>query len=109
MKKTNVMSNVITKISMLVDYVVVTLVICFMWVIVDLQTLFPLSPILWLFQLCFWIGHPLFVRFALKKRWFECIKDYYLSLKYITIPWLVMELLVMLCYPHETMMIIKSF
>ena len=103
------MSNVITKIPMLVDYVVITLVICFMWLIVDLQKLLPLSLILWLFQLCFWIGHPLFVRFVLKKRWFECTKNYYLSLKYITISWFIMEILVILCYPHETMMIIKSF
>ena len=91
------------------DFMIAFLAAIAFSIIVGLHAYVSFFPVLFVFDICFWIGHPLFVRFALKKRWFECIKDYYLSLKYITIPWLVMELLVMLCYPHETMMIIKSF
>ena len=63
-------------------------------------------PDLFLFDFCFLIGYPLFLRYVLKKKWFECTKDDYLCIRYIMLPLLFMELAFLLCYPHETIMAI---
>ena len=68
----------------------------------------PLFPVLFLFDFCFVIGYPLFLRFVLKKKWFECTKDNYTKIKYILFPWLIMELIVLLYYHKATYFIIKT-
>ena len=77
-------------------------------IIVRLHYIVPFFPILFLFNLCFWVGHPLFLRYILKRKWFECTKDYYLKIRYIMLPWLIMELMVLLYYHKATYLIIKT-
>lgn len=77
-------------------------------IIVELHKIVPFFPILFLFHFLFWVGHPLFVKYVLKRKWFECTKDDFLSLKYILIPCIILELLVLLYYPHETYLTIQQ-
>ena len=74
-------------------------------IILDLHLIVPFFPVLYLFDFCFWFGYPLFLHYVLKREWGECTKDDYLALKYILIPWLVMELIVMIYYHNESMLI----
>ena len=76
--------------------------------IVELHLMVPFFPVLFLFNLCFWIGYPLFVKYVLKKKWFECTKDYYLKIKYILLPWLIMGFIVLLYYHKATFFIITT-
>ena len=62
--------------------------------------------ILFLFSFCLIIAYPLFLRFVLQLKWSECTKDETLAFKHIMIPYLIMELAVLSCYPHETTMAI---
>jgi len=68
----------------------------------------PFFPVLFLFDFCLIVGYPLFLHYVLKRKWFECTKNYYLKIKYILLPWLIMELLVLLYYYKATYFIIKS-
>ena len=97
------------KIIKALDFVVAFFAAIAFSVIVGLHIYVPFFPVLFVFDVCFWLVHPLFLRYVLQKKWSLCANDDKLRLMYITIPWFVMELLVMLCYPSETMMIIKSF
>ncbi|MBP5353365.1 MAG: hypothetical protein J6Y91_06370 [Alphaproteobacteria bacterium] len=66
-------------------------------------------PILFLFDFCFLVGYPLFLRYVLKRKWFvECIKDEYLKIKYILLPYVIMEVIVLLYYHKATYFIIKT-
>ena len=65
-------------------------------------------PILFLFDFCFLVGYPLFLRYVLKKKWFECTKDYYLKIKYILLPYVIMEVIVLLYYNKATYFIITT-
>lgn len=76
--------------------------------ICNLHFIIPFFPVLFLFDFCFWFGHPLFLRYMLKKKWFECTKKLYLKIKYILLPWLIMELIVLLYYHKATLFIIKT-
>lgn len=76
--------------------------------IIELHFITPFFPILFLFNFCFWIVYPLFLRYVLKKKWFECTKDDYLKIKYILLPWLIMGLMVLLYYHEATFLIIKT-
>jgi hypothetical protein len=82
--------------------------ICFWLIIIVLRlhVIAPFFPILFLFDFCFLIGYPLFLRYVLKRKWFECTKDDYLCIRYIMLPLIIMELAVLLCYPHKTIMAI---
>lgn len=82
--------------------------ICFWLIIIVLRlhVIVTFFPILFLFDFCFLIGYPLFLRYVLKRKWFECTKDDYLCIRYIMLPLIIMELAVLLCYPHETIMAI---
>lgn len=82
--------------------------ICFWLIIIVLRLhrVVPFFPIMFLFDFCFLIGYPLFLRYVLKRKWFECTKDDYLCIRYIMLPLIIMELAVLLCYPHETIMAI---
>ena len=76
-------------------------------VILGLHAYVSFFPVLFLFDFCLLIGYPLFLRFVLKKRWFDCHTTKILTLKYIIIPWAIMESLVMLYYPKETVYILQ--
>ena len=65
-------------------------------------------PILFLFDFCFLVGYPLFLRYVLKKKWFECTKNDYLKMKYILLPYVLMEIIVLLYYHEATYFIIKT-
>jgi len=73
-------------------------------IILQLHLIVPFFPVLFLFDLCFWFGYPIFVEHILKKQWFECTKDDYLALKYILLPWLIMEIIVISYYYNEIML-----
>lgn len=77
-------------------------------IILQLHLIVPFFPVLFLFDSCFWFGYPMFVEHILRKRWFECTKNDYLALKYILLPWLIMELVVLLYYHKATLFIIKT-
>ena len=68
----------------------------------------PFFPVLFLFDFCFLIGYPLFLRYVLKKKWFECTKDMCLKMKYILLPCVMMELMVLLYYHKATLFVIKT-
>ena len=91
-----------------IDIVVCQFILFGLMIILSLHYIVPFFPILFLFNLCFWVGHPLFLRYILKRKWFECTKDYYLKIKYILLPWLIMELVVLLYYHKATYLIIKT-
>lgn len=65
-------------------------------------------PILFIFNFYFWIGHNLFLKYVLRRKWSDCTKDNFLSIKYIFTPLLIMEMLAMLCYYNETKNVISS-
>ena len=77
------------------------------YIILEFHKIVPFFPILFLFDLLIIIGYPLFLRYVLKKKWFECCKDKMLQIKYIFFPMLLLEILalfvVILCYPNETL------
>ena len=77
-------------------------------VIYLLHRVIPFFPVLFLFDFLLVVGHPLFLRYILKRKWFECTKDYYLKIRYIMLPWLIMELMVLLYYHKATYLIIKT-
>ena len=77
-------------------------------IIIEIHKIVPFFPVLFLFDFCFIVGYPLFLRFVLKKKWFECTKNSYLKIKYILLPWLIMELIVLLYYHKATFFIIKT-
>ena len=84
--------------------------ICF-WLIIIIYVLHrtaPFFPVLFLFDFCILVGYPLFLRYVLKRKWFECTKDEYLKIKYLMLPCLIMELMVLLCYHKATLFIIKT-
>lgn len=68
----------------------------------------PYFPVLFLFDFCFIVGHPLFLKHISKKKWYECTKDDFLALRYILLPSIFMELVVLLYYHNETILIIKA-
>lgn len=69
----------------------------------------PFFPVLFLFDFCGLFGYPLFLRYVLKRKWFvECIKDEYLKIKYILLPYVIMEVIVLLYYHKATYFIIKT-
>lgn len=77
-------------------------------VIYLLHRIIHFFPVLFLFDFCFLIGYPLFLRYILKKKWFECTKDDYLCIKYILVPYVIMEVIVLLYYHKATYFIIKT-
>ena len=79
-----------------------------LFTILAFHVIVPFFPILFLFDFCLVVGYPLFLKYVLKRKWFECTKDDYLELKYISIPWLIMELIVLLYYHKATYFIIKT-
>ena len=76
------------------------------YIILRLHITVPFFPVLFLFDFCLLVGYPLFLRYVLKKKWFECTKDDYLCIRYIMLPLIIMELAVLLCYPYDTIMAI---
>ena len=91
-----------------IDSIVCVFILCGLFTILCLHLIVPFFPVLFLFDFCFWFGHPLFLRYVLKRKWFECTKNFYLKLKYILLPCLIMELVVLLYYHKATLYIIKT-
>ena len=79
-----------------------------LFTILAFHKIVPFFPILFLFDFCLVVGYPLFLRFVLKKKWFECTKDEYLKVKYILLPYVMMEGIVLLYYHKITFFIIKT-
>ena len=85
------------------------LILCNAFIILGLHLVAPFFPILFLFNFCFWLGHPLFVKYVSKKKWFECTKDDYLALKYILFPSLIMEIMVIIYHYPKLELAINAF
>lgn len=101
--------EIIVKISLKMIGFTFCIFICYgLLIIVELHKIVPFFPILFLFHFLFWVGHPLFVKYVLKIKWLDCTKDDFLSLKYILIPCIILEILVLLYYPHETWLAIQQ-
>ncbi len=99
----------IKKVSLKIIYWLVSLLIlCNAMIILIFHMVYPFFPVLFLFDFCFWLGHPLFLKYVLKRKWFECTKNFYLKIKYILLPWLIMELMVLLYYHKATLFVIKT-
>ena len=86
--------------------VICIFILCGLMIILIFHKYGPFFPVLFLFDFCFIVGYPLFLRYVLKKKWYECTKNYYLKIKYILLPWLIMELLVLLYYYKVTYFIV---
>ncbi len=79
-----------------------------LFAILAFHKIVPFFPVLFLFDFCGLVGYPLFLRYTIKKKWFECTKDIYLKIKYILLPYVMMELIVLLYYHKITYFIIKT-
>ena len=89
--------------------VICVFILCGFMIILIFHRIDPFFPILFLFDFCFLVGYPLFLRYVLKRKWFvECIKDEYLKIKYILLTYVIMEVIVLLYYNKSTYFIIKS-
>ena len=86
-------------------------IIIYLWLLIIYQfhKLVPFFPILFLFDFCFWLGNPLFVKYVLKKRWYEYTKGDYLKVKRILIPWLIMEIMITIYYYPKLELAINAF
>lgn len=105
MEKENI--RIIKKLLLkMIDCTLFILILSNAFIILRLHIILPFFPVLFLFDFCLVVGYPLFLRYVLKRKWFECTKDEYLKIKYIMFPLLIVELAVLLCYPYETIMAI---
>ena len=91
-----------------IDFILNLLIAFGIFIIIIFHITGPFFPVLFLFDFCFWFGHPIFVKYVLKRKWYECTKNDLLALKYILIPSLIMELLVLLYYHKATYFIITT-
>ena len=103
MEKKTVMVE--TKIFKCID-LIANLLACIEFILIgNLHFMLPFFPILFFFDLCLVIGYPLFLRYVLKRKWFECCKNKILQMKYILLPILFLEALtlltVIISYPNE--------
>ena len=93
----------------IVSDVIFLLCLFSLFTILAFHVIVPFFPVLFLFDFCFLVGYPLFLRYVLKRKWFvECIKDEYLKIKYILAPYVIMEMIVLLYYHKATYFIIKT-
>ena len=88
-----------------IDFALSVLVSFGIVALIELHFMVPFFPILFFFDLCLVIGYPLFLRYVLKRKWFECCKNKILQMKYILLPILFLEALTLLTaiisYPNE--------
>ena len=108
MEKKGLKENIIKTLIKIMVFVICFLIYCGLLIIIELHKCVPFFPVLFLFHIIFWAGHPLFVIYVLKRKWGDCTKNNYLLLKYILIPCIILELLVMLYYPNETWLILQQ-
>ena len=87
----------------IIIFILANIAIIGIYIICMLHMIVPFFPILFLFDFCFLLGPPLFLRYVLKRKWSECIKDNYIKIIYILIPCLIMELAIFLYYPQEVL------
>ena len=64
-----------------IDNIVCLLILCALMIILLFHKIIPFFPVLFLFDFCLLVGYPLFLRYVLKRKWFECTKDMYLKIK----------------------------
>ncbi len=108
MEKKTIVTWINKKLLKIIYWAVSLLIFFNAMIILYFHWIIPFFPVLFLFNFCFWFGHPMFLRYVLKKKWFECTKDEYLKIKYILLPWLIMGLIVLLYYHNETYFIINT-
>ena len=77
-------------------------------IILEIHRYAPFSLILFLLELCFVIGYPLFLHFVLRKKWLECTKNSYNKVKYILFPALVTETCIMLYYHNQILLVLQK-
>lgn len=82
-----------TKLIEFISYAIIFVIILFSIEFYELHFIIPFFPILFLFDLCLIIGYLMFLRYVLKKKWFECCKNKLLQIKYILLPILLLEIL----------------
>lgn len=88
--------------------------LCFVYAVLGILIILVLHssvsffPVLFLFDFCLLLGHPLFLCFVLKKKLSVCRENIYLRLKYMLVPTVIMESIVFLCYPEETLYILQT-
>ena len=75
-----------TKLIEFISYTIIFVIVLFSIEFYELHFIIPLFPILSLFDLCLIVGYPLFLRYVLKMKWFDCCKDKLLQIKYILLP-----------------------
>ena len=92
----------------IISYIFFTFICLEGIIIIEIHKIVPFFPVLFLFDFCFIFGYPMFLRFVLKKKWFDCTKDNYLKIKYILLPWFVMELSLLMYYPNETWLALQK-
>jgi uncharacterized membrane protein YbaN (DUF454 family) len=88
--------------------IICVFIACGLMMILIFHKIMPFFPVLFLFDFCFIVGYPMFLRFVLKKKWFECTKDNYLNIKYILLPWFVMGLSLLMYYHNETWLALQK-
>ena len=108
MEKEVVIKRIKEYVLKMVDTIVCIFILCGLMIILLFHKICPFFPVLFLFDFCFIIGYPLFLHSVLKKKWFECTKNYYLKIRYILLPYVMMELIVLLYYHKATLFIIKT-
>ena len=91
-----------------IDFIMNVLLAFGIVIITGLHFIVSFFPVLFLFDFYFFAGHQLFLRYVLHKKWFECIKDISIKIKYILLPYIMMELIVLLYYHKATFFIIKT-
>ena len=96
------------KLIVVLDFVCSLYALLGISIIVGLHAYVPFFPVLFLFDLCMLIGYPLFLRLFLKRKWFDCAENDYLRIKYILIPWIIIESILFLCYPKEVLYILQT-
>ena len=98
-----------TKIVEFICCALVFVIVLFSIEFYELHLIVPFFPILFLFDLSLIVGYPLFLRYVLKKKWFDCCKDKLLQIKYILLPILFLEMLalfvVIICYADEILQV----
>ena len=108
MEKKTIVTWINKKLLKIIYWAVSLLIFFNAMIILYFHWIIPFFPVLFLFDFCFVVGHPMFLRYVLKKKWFECTKNFYLNMKYILLPCLMMELSVLLYYHKATLFIINT-
>ena len=108
MEKKVIISKIKKMLLRVLTFIIFVVIYLGLLVFIELHKILPFFPILFLFDFSLLIGYPLFLRFVLKKKWFDCTRNECLRLKYILLPWLLLEIVVILYYPNETLLTLQQ-